>query len=79
MDHLLELKIKLYTSTWVAMEEFTLAIVLFAVFCIIAAKADSQGLEYVEDGTIRYAERLQEIDPNLKSFFYRNTVINYGG
>ncbi len=46
---------------------------------IVHEKANSQGLNYVEEGTIRSAERLKEVNPNMKSFFYWNTVVNYGG
>ena len=42
-------------------------------------KANSQGFSYVEDGSIRAGERLKAVNPKLKTFFYWNTVINYGG
>ena len=46
---------------------------------IVHEKANSQGLNNVEAGTIRSAERLKEVNPKMKSFFYWNTVVNYGG
>lgn len=44
---------------------------------IVMEKANSQGLSYVEDGTIRAGERLKAVNPKLKTFFYWNTVVNY--
>ena len=46
---------------------------------IVMEKANSQGFSYVEDGSIRAGERLKAVNPKLKTFFYWNTVINYGG
>ena len=46
---------------------------------IVLEKANSQGLDYVEDGIKTASVRLKEVNPNIKTFFYWNTVVNYGG
>ncbi|MFC2091070.1 putative glycoside hydrolase [Bacteroidota bacterium] len=42
-------------------------------------KSNPQGLSSVEAGTIRASERLKAVNPNMKTVFYFNTVVAYGG
>ena len=46
---------------------------------IVLEKSNSQGLQYVEDGIKTASARLKAVNPNIKTFFYWNTVVNYGG
>ncbi len=46
---------------------------------IVLEKANSQGQQYVEDGIKTASARLKAVNPKIKTFFYWNTVVNYGG
>ena len=46
---------------------------------IVLEKANLQGQQYVEEGIKNASARLKEVNPHIKTFFYWNTVVNYGG
>ena len=46
---------------------------------VMLEKANMQGMESTEAGTLSAAQRMKAVNPNIKTLFYWNSWINYGG
>ncbi|VGO12223.1 hypothetical protein PDESU_00774 [Pontiella desulfatans] len=62
-----------------ALEEYKVESVADHYQIVMLEKANKQGFTYIEDGIVNVSTRLKALNPNIRTLFYRNTVVHYGG